>query len=60
MYTSKYIKMKKKNKNQTGGFFLGLSMLSNLLKGGGIVKKKRKRRRKKNTKNKCKKMNFIE
>ena len=51
--------MKKKNKNQTGGFFLGLSMLSNLLKGGGIVKKKRKRR-KKNTKNKCKKMNFIE
>ena len=59
MYTSKYIKMKKKNKNQTGGFFLGLSMLSNLLKGGGIVKKKRKRR-KKNTKNKCKKMNFIE
>ena len=59
MYTSKYIKMKKKNKNQTGGFFLGLSMLSNLLKGGGIVKKKRKRR-KKNTKNKCKKMNCIE
>ena len=59
MYTSKYIKMKKKNKNQTGGFFLGLSMLSNLLKGGGVVKKKKRRgRRRKNTKNKCKKNGF--
>ena len=48
--------MKKKNK-QRGGLFLGLSMLSNLLKGGSVVKK-RKRRRKKNTKNKCKKMSF--
>ena len=51
-------KMKKKKKFQRGGFFLGLSMLSNLLKGGGVVK--RKRRRRKNTKNKCKKMSFIE
>ena len=49
--------MKKRNKNQTGGFFLGLSMLSSLLKGGGVVKKK-KRRRRKNTKNKCKKNGF--
>ena len=51
--------MKRKNK-QRGGFFLGMSLLSNLLKGGGVVKKKRKRRRK-NTKNNCKcKKVFIE
>ena len=51
--------MKKRGKNQTGGFFLGLSMLSNLLKGGGVVKKKKRRgRRRKNTKNKCKKNGF--
>ena len=49
--------MKKKNKIQRGGFFLGLSMLSNLLKGGGVVKKRKRRR--KNIKN-CKKMRFIE
>ena len=48
--------MEKKNK-QRGGFFLGLSMLSNLLKGGGVVKKRKRRR--KNIKN-CKKMRFIE
>ena len=52
--------MKRKNKKQSGGFFLGLGLLSNLLKGGGVVKKKRKRRRK-NTKNNCKcKKVFIE
>ena len=42
--------MKKKSRKQRGGFFLGLGLLNNLLKGGGVVKKKRKR---KNAKNNC-------
>ena len=56
VYIKIHKKMEKKNK-QRGGFFLGLSMLSNLLKGGGVVKKRKRRR--KNIKN-CKKMRFIE
>ena len=51
--------MKKKNRKQRGGFFLGLGLLSNLLKGGGVVKKKRRKR--KNAKNNCRcKKVFIE
>ena len=53
--------MKKRGKNQTGGFFLGLSMLSNLLKGGGVVKKKKEEvEEEKIQKTNVKKTGFIE